>query len=120
MSLYLCAGRSGTIRPPSGSPLLSAAMLFLHKYSPLLQLSLAYDNTHTHTYTHMQPPSPLTSKIPPSIETYIVGRRQRVGRQFGGSGGVHQRHWSFLQEISATGLAGSISQWGILLLSVSG
>lgn len=41
MSLYLCAGRSGTIRPPSGSPLLSASMLFLHKYSPLLQLSLA-------------------------------------------------------------------------------
>lgn len=38
MSLYLCAGRSGTIRPPSGSPLLSAAMLFLPKYS-LLQLS---------------------------------------------------------------------------------
>lgn len=38
----------------------------------------------------------------------------------GGDGGVHQRHWSFLQEISATALAGSISQWGILLLSVSG
>lgn len=48
MSLYLCAGRSGTIRPPSGSPVLSAAMLFLHKYSPLLQLSLGYYNTYTH------------------------------------------------------------------------
>lgn len=46
MSLYLCAGRSGTIRPPSGSPLLSAAMLFLHKYSPLLQLSQASDKKY--------------------------------------------------------------------------
>lgn len=50
MSLYLCAGRSGTIRPPSGSSLLSTAMLFFHKYSPLPQLSLAYDNTHTQDY----------------------------------------------------------------------
>lgn len=55
MSLYLCAGRSGTIRPPSGSPLLSAAMLFLHKYSPLFQLSLAYYNTHTHREKHTGP-----------------------------------------------------------------
>lgn len=47
MSLYLCAGRSGTIRPPSGSPLLSTAMLFFHKYSPRPQLSLARDNTRT-------------------------------------------------------------------------
>lgn len=49
MSLYLCAGRSGTIRPPSGSPLLSAAMLFFHKYSPLLQLSLACYKAHACT-----------------------------------------------------------------------
>lgn len=62
MSLYLCAGRSGTIRPPSGSPLLSAAMLFLHKYSPLLHLSLAYYNTHTHRHTETEHTGPLVKK----------------------------------------------------------
>lgn len=39
MSLYLCAGRSATIRSPWGTSLLSPTMLFFHKYS-LLQLSL--------------------------------------------------------------------------------
>lgn len=41
MSLYLCAGRIGTIRSPLGTPLFSSIMLFLSKYS-LIQLSSPY------------------------------------------------------------------------------
>lgn len=41
ISLYLCAGRRGTIRSPSGAPLLSTIMPLFSKYS-LLQLSSTY------------------------------------------------------------------------------
>lgn len=58
MSLYLCAGRSATIRSPRGTSLLSPTMLFFHKYS-LLQLSL----TSLITNTNSPPPRALLLQV---------------------------------------------------------
>lgn len=71
MSLYLCAGRSATIRSPWGTSLLSPSMLFFHKYS-LLQLSLTSLIKHTNT----PPPSALLLQV--NTNTLAVGNIQHL------------------------------------------